>query len=84
MWDKIVTSWAGKEDWMEARKKKNTPEEKYKFVTFVPSKMKLPTEHRNTKNKDKEKRIKENTPRDLGPEDTTVHTRSEGPTVQLC
>ena len=63
---------------------KNTSEEKRKFVTFVLSQMKLSTEHRKTKNKDKEKRIKEKTPRVLGPEDTTVHTRSEGPTVQLC
>ena len=44
---------------MEARKIKHTPEEKYKFVIFVLSKMRLSTEHRKTKNKDKEKRIKE-------------------------
>ena len=41
MWDKIATSWASKENRKEARKKKNTTEEKYKFVTFVLSKMKL-------------------------------------------
>ena len=55
---------------MRVRKKKNTPEEKYKFVTFVLSKMKLPTDHRKTKNNDKEKRIKDKTPRDLGTEDS--------------
>ena len=44
---------------MEARKMKNTPEEKHKFVTFVLSKTKLSTEHRKTKNKDMENRIKE-------------------------
>ena len=36
------------------------------------------------KNKDKEERFKKKTPRDLGPEDFTVHTRCEGPMVQLC
>ena len=34
---------------MEARKKKNTQEEKYKFVTFILNKVKLSTEHRKTK-----------------------------------
>ena len=28
--------------------------------------------------------VKIRTPRDLGPEDITVHTRDEGLTVQLC
>ena len=37
-----------------------------------------------TKNKDKGKKLKEKTPRDLGPEDITVHTRDEGLTVQQC
>ena len=39
---------------------------------------------RSDKNKDKEKRIKDKTHTDLEPEDITVHTRSEGPTVQQC
>ena len=34
--------------------------------------------------KKKEKKIKHTTPRDLEPEDTTVHTRSQRPTVQFC
>ena len=28
--------------------------------------------------------FRKKTPRDLGPEDITVHTREGGPTVQLC
>ena len=38
----------------------------------------------SSKSKDVEKKIKDKTPTDLGPEDITIHTRSEGPTVQLC
>ena len=79
----MATCWAGKEDWTVARKK-NTPEEKYMFVTFILNKMKLSTEHRKTKKKDKEKRLKEKTPRNMGPKHNSIHTRSEGPTVQLC
>ena len=79
---KIATRWATKENWMEARKKKNTMEAEYKFVTFVLNKMKLPTEHRKCENKNMEEDIKDKTPRYLGPEDITVHTRSEGSTVQ--
>ena len=48
---------------------------------FVLSKMKPPTEHRKSKSKDIEKKIKDKTPRDLGPEDITVHTRSDAMTV---
>ena len=59
VWDEMVTCWAGKEDWIVVRKKKNAPEEKYKFVTFI---LKLSTEHRKTKNKEKDKRLKEKTP----------------------
>ena len=60
--DKIATSWAGKDNWMKARKKKRTTEEKYKFVTFVLFKMKLPAEHRKSKSKVPEKKIKDKTP----------------------
>ena len=66
------------EDWMEARKKKNT-KEKYKFVACVLSKIKLSIQHRKSKSKDKKKKIKDNTPGDLGPEHTIVRIRSEGP-----
>ena len=41
VWEKMVTKWAGEENWMKARKRKITLEEKYKFVTFVLGKMKL-------------------------------------------
>ena len=54
---------------METRYKKNTTEEKYKFVSSVLSKMKQSTEHRKSKSEDREKKIMEKTPRDLGPED---------------
>ena len=46
--------------------------------------MKLSTEHRKRTSEDNKKKIKDKTPRDLGPEDTTVHNRSEGLTQQLC
>ena len=83
MWDKAATRLADKENWMEARKKKNSTEEKYKFVTFVPSKQKPFTEHTKSKSKDIKNKVKDKPPRDFGPEDITIHTRSEGPTVQL-
>ena len=57
---------------------------KCQFSTFVLGRMKLSIEHRKKKSKGIEKKIKDKTPRDLGPADTTVHTRSEGPTVQWC
>ena len=69
---------------MEARRKTSTLEDKYKFVTFILSRMKFATVHRKGKSKEIEKKIEDKTPRDLGPEHTTVHIRSEGPTVQLC
>ena len=84
VWDKMATCWAGKKDWMTARKKQNSPEDKYKFITYSLNKMKLPTEHRKAEKKNEEKRFKKKTPRNLGPEDITVRTREGGPTVQLC
>ena len=68
---------------MIARKTQNSTEEEYKFITYILNKMKLPTVHK-PKNKDEEKRLKNKTPRDPGPEDITVHTRDEGATLQLC
>ena len=53
MWDEVATCWAGKEDWMIARKKQTSPKDKYKFITYILNKMKLTTEHRQTRNKDK-------------------------------
>ena len=66
VWDKMATCWAGKEEWLMARKEQTSPEDKYKFITFILNKMKLPTEHRISKNNDKD------TTRDLGPEDVAV------------
>ena len=66
VWNKMATRWAGGKSWTDTRMMKNTREEKYKFVTFVLSKMKLSTEHMKTKNENKEKSIKDKTPRDLG------------------
>ena len=72
-----------KTGWKQERRQ-NTTAEKYKFVTFVLSKMKLTCRTQKSKSKDTEKKIKDKTPRDLEPADTTVHICSEGPTVQLC
>ena len=47
----MLQVWAGKEDWMIARN--------YKFITNILILMRRPTEHRHTKNKDKEKRLKQ-------------------------
>ena len=59
MWDnKSNTEWAGKKKWMEAKKKKSQLEEKYKFVTFILSRIKLFFEHRKNKNKEIGKNVK--------------------------
>ena len=84
VWDMMATCWAGKKEWMITRKEQNSPKDNHMFITDILNKMKLPTEHRQTENKIKEKRCKKKTPRDLGPEDITVHAREGGPTVQLC
>ena len=72
VWDKIATRWAGKENWIVGRKKKRRQRRSTKFVAFVLSKKKLPTENRKSKSKDTEKKIKDKTPRDLVPEDIRV------------
>ena len=72
--DKMATRWAGEKDWMIKRKEKTSPNDKYKFITYILNKMKLP---RNTGNK-------KQTPRDLGGGDNTIHTRADRPAVQLC
>ena len=46
---------------MLARREQNSPEDKNKFITYILDKMKLPTEHIQTKDKVKEKRFKKNT-----------------------
>ena len=63
---------------------KSTLADKYQFVTFALDRMKLSTVHRKKKSKEIGRKVKEKTPRDLGPADTTFHTLADGPTVQLC
>ena len=84
MWDKIATDWAGKEEWMRERKVESTLADMYQFVTFALDRMKLSTVHRRKKSKGIGKKFQEKKPRDLGPADTTIHTRADGLTVQLC
>ena len=79
----MATCWAGEKDWMIKREEQTSPNDKYKFITYILNKMKFPTEHRKTE-KICRKRFKKKTQRDLGPGDTTVHTREGGPAVQLC
>ena len=63
--------------------RKSTLAEKCKLVTFVLNIMKLSIEH-SKKSLGIGKKIKDKTPRNVGPADTTVHNRGDGPTVQLC
>ena len=63
VWDKMATCWAGKKDWMTARKERNWLEDKYKFITYILNKMNFPSEHRQTENKDKDKKIMKKTQR---------------------
>ena len=46
VWDKIATEWAGEEDWMRARKRKNALEENYQVVTSALDIVKLSTVHK--------------------------------------
>ena len=70
-----TTFWAGEKDWMKRRKEQTSPRDKCKFITYILNKMKFSTEHKKAEKKDGEKRLKKKTTRDLGPGDTTVHTR---------
>ena len=58
--------------------------DKNKFVTFALDSVKLSTAHRKEKGEERGRKVQEKTQRDLGPADTTIHTREEGPTLQLC
>ena len=71
VWDKIAMDWASKEDWMRARERKSTLDDKYQFVTFVLDSMKLSIVHRKKKSKGIGKKVEDKTPADLGPADTT-------------
>ena len=46
--------------------------------------MKLFVDHRKNKGQEHVKKIKDKTPRILGPADVTIHARDDGPTEQLC
>ena len=81
VWEKFATGWAGKEDLIRARKMKSTLADKSKFVTFTLDRMKLSTVHRKKKGKGIRRKVKEKTPRDPGPADTSVHTRADVPTA---
>ena len=83
-WDKMATCRAGKKDWMIARREQNSPENMFRFITYILNKMKLPSEHRKTENKDEEKMCKKKDNQGFGSEDITVLTREGGPTVQVC
>ena len=45
VWDMVATCWAGAKDWMIERKEHTSASDKYKFITYIQNKMKLPTEH---------------------------------------
>ena len=66
------------------KEKKGAFADKTKFPTLALDSVKLSIVHGKEKGEGKEKTVDEKTPRDLGPADTTIHTREEGPTVQLC
>ena len=84
VWDKIVTDWAGKEDWMRERKVKSALIDKSKFVTFAHDRVKMSTVHRKERGEGRGKKVNGKRLGDLGSADTTIHTRAEGPTVQPC
>ena len=80
MWDKIATGWADEEDLDEStKKKKYTGERSTNSSRSFLSRMKLSRNNRQKRVKGSEDdQIKRQDTRDI-----TIHTRSEGPTVQL-
>ena len=84
VWDKMATRWAVRKKLMLARKEQTSLEDKVQVQHLHLERMKLPTEHRQTENKDKQQRLKKKTPRDLGLKGIAVHTRDEGSTVHFC
>ena len=74
---------------MIARKKQNSPEEKYKFITYILNKMKFPKEHRKTEKRKQKRKMEKRGLRKRHPEiwvlETPLCTRVKGGlTVQLC
>ena len=47
----MATCWAGKTDWMIARKEQNSPEDKYKFITYILNNLKQNKEKQTTETK---------------------------------
>ena len=58
-----------------------TIEDEKRFVTFALDSVNLSTVHRTRKGE--KQKVDDKAPRILGPSDKTIHTREEGPTVQL-
>ena len=71
----MATRWAGEKDWMIKRKEHTSLSDKYKFITYILNKMKLPTAHMKIEKKDGDKKYKKKTPRYLGPGNNTIQTR---------
>ena len=71
---------------MDERKesKTSTLADVHQFATFALDRMKLSTVHRRKRSKGAGKTVKSKIMRDLGPADTTIHTRDDGLTVQFC
>ena len=67
------------EGWMSERKKCHAFEEKTQLVTFALDGVKLSTVHR--KENGRGKTVDDKASRVLGPADTIIHTREDGPTV---
>ena len=78
----MATELAGKEDW-RSKRKYYALEDKKNFVTNVFDLCET-LDGTHNKHGSKKKEVDEKTPRDLEPADTIIHTRGEGPTVQLC
>ena len=83
VWDKSLRNGQVKKIGWE-HENESTRDDKYQVVTFVLDRTKRSIVHRKKKSKGIGKTIKDKTPKDLGPGDTTVHTRVDGPTVQMC
>ena len=67
-----------------ARERRCALADKTQVVTFALDSVKPSTVHRKEKEEGKGKGVNGKTPRNLGPADTTIHTRKEEPTIQLC
>ena len=84
MWNKIAPEWAGTEERSNKRRRCQNSMDKRDFVTFAMMRRnalgRTQTETgRNVKTNQERKE-----PRKLGPPDSSIYTRTEGTTVQLC